>query len=91
MKTTKFAVIKAKFKSPMDGGGYCKPGEWIVMFPRNQFVSKDASGTKKFQNTYVKLNDLHEFPEFADVRQAIIDKYHIDPDTYGQLRTTWRR
>jgi len=90
MKTSKFAVIKAKFSSSLYGGGYCKKGEWIVMFPRNIFIAKDENGNKTFQNSYVRLNDLHKFPEFAEVRSAITKKYKINPDTYGQLKTTYR-
>ena len=90
MKTDKFAVIKAKYSSPLYGGGRCKPGEIIVMFPRNTFDSVGANGKKAFSNTYGRLNDLQHYPEFAEVRQKIIDKHHIDPDTYGKMTVTWR-
>lgn len=86
----KYAIIKAKYSSKTLTGNYCRPGEIVIMFPRCNFESVGANGKKSFSNSYVRLNDLQFFPEFADIRQEISDKYHIDPDTYGKMTTTWR-
>ena len=91
MKTNRFSLITVKYSSVLIGGGRCKPGELVVMFPRNIFIGEDETGSKKFMNSYVRLNDLHKFPQLKELREAVAKRYGINPDTYTNRRSCLRK
>lgn len=89
-KSKKFSVIKAQFGGRLLHGGRFQAGDVVVMFPRSMFISKDEDGSKKFMNTYMKLNELQNYPQYDGLRQEIRDQYGIEPDTFGMRKTIWR-
>lgn len=87
----KFSIIQAKYSGRLYHGGYFSKGDIVVMFPRSQFVSEDESGKKTFCNTFMRLTDLQNYPEYNALRQEIREQYGIEPDTFGKMKKICRR
>lgn len=88
---TKFAVIKTQYGGTYADGKHFSAGTVVVMLPRAEYVSTTSAGKKSFKNIYLRLTDLQNYPEYADVRQAIRERYNVDPDTWTGIKKTMRK
>ena len=73
------SLIRAKWSGRTFNHKKFSRGETVIMFPRAIFVKEDeVTGKKIFRNTYLRPEDIGNYPQLANLRERLSEECGFD-------------
>ena len=73
------SLIRAKWSGRTFNKKKFSRGETVIMFPRGVFAGIDEkTGEKIFRNTYLRPEDIGNYPQLAELRRRLSAKHGYD-------------
>lgn len=73
------SLIRAKWSGRTFNHKKFSRGETVIMFPRGIFAGIDEkTGEKIFRNTYLRPEDIGNYPQLAELRERLSEECGFD-------------
>lgn len=72
------SLIRAKWAGNTFNKKRFSRGETVIMFPRGIYVGEDENGNKIFRNTYLRPEDIVNYPSLHNLHMRLNTQYGYD-------------